>query len=76
MSGGERPCWARVSFFRKVIETGIVMAVTKGIAVCLLLVALGILAGLVAASLVAAFATAIGQALLRIELSWRVSREQ
>ena len=58
---------ALIIVFREVIEAGlivgIVMAVTKGIAGSRLVVALGIVAGLVGASLVAAFAGALGEAL-------------
>jgi len=58
---------ALIIVFREVIEAGlivgIVMAVTKGIAGSHLLVALGVVAGLIGASLVAAFAGALGEAL-------------
>ena len=58
---------ALIIVFREVIEAGlivgIVMAVTKGIAGSRLLVALGVVAGLIGASLVAAFAGALGEAL-------------
>jgi high-affinity iron transporter len=58
---------ALIIVFREVIEAGlivgIVMAVTKGIRGSRTIVALGILAGLIGASLVAAFAGAIGEAL-------------
>jgi high-affinity iron transporter len=58
---------ALIIVFREVIEAGlivgIVMAVTKGIAGSRLVVALGIVAGLIGASLVAAFAGALGEAL-------------
>jgi high-affinity iron transporter len=57
---------ALIIVFREVIEAGlivgIVMAVTKGMAGTRLVVALGILAGLVGAALVAAFAGALSQA--------------
>jgi high-affinity iron transporter len=58
---------ALIIVFREVIEAGlivgIVLAVTKGIAGSRLLVGLGVVAGLIGASLVAAFAGAIGEAL-------------
>jgi high-affinity iron transporter len=58
---------ALIIVFREVIEAGlvvgIVLAVTKGIAGSRALVALGVVAGLVGASLVAAFAGVIGEAL-------------
>jgi high-affinity iron transporter len=58
---------ALIIVFREVIEAGlivgIVMAVTRGIRGSRLLVVLGVVAGLIGASLVAAFAGAIGEAL-------------
>jgi high-affinity iron transporter len=58
---------ALIIVFREVIEAGlivgIVMAVTKGVAGSRLLVGLGVVGGLVGASLVAAFAGAIAEAL-------------
>jgi len=58
---------ALIIVFREVIEAGlivgIVMAVTKGIRGSRLIVALGVVAGLIGASLVAAFAGALGEAL-------------
>ena len=58
---------ALIIVFREVIEAGlivgIVMAVTKGIASSRVIVAAGVAAGLIGASLVAAFAGAIGEAL-------------
>jgi high-affinity iron transporter len=58
---------ALIIVFREVIEAGlivgIVMAVTGGIRGSRMLVVLGIVAGLIGASLVAAFAGAIGEAL-------------
>jgi high-affinity iron transporter len=58
---------ALIIVFREVIEAGlivgIVMAVTKGIAGSRWMVTLGVLAGLVGASLVAAFAGVLGEAL-------------
>jgi len=58
---------ALIIVFREVIEAGlivgIVMAVTKGIAGSRAIVAAGVVAGLIGASLVAAFAGAIGEAL-------------
>jgi high-affinity iron transporter len=57
---------ALIIVFREVIEAGlivgIVMAVTKGMAGTRVVVALGILAGLIGAALVAAFAGALSQA--------------
>ena len=61
---------ALIIVFREVIEAGlivgIVMAVTKGVAGSRLMVALGVLGGLVGASLVAAFAGALASALLGV----------
>ena len=58
---------ALIIVFREVIEAGlivgIVLAVTKGLAGSRLAIAAGVLAGVVGASLVAAFAGAIGEAL-------------
>jgi high-affinity iron transporter len=58
---------ALIIVFREVIEAGlivgIVLAVTKGLAGSRFAIALGVLAGVVGASLVAAFAGAIGEAL-------------
>src|SRR5580692_7502733 len=58
---------ALIIVFREIIEAGlivgIVLAVTKGLAGSRLAIALGVLAGIVGASLVAAFAGAIGEAL-------------
>ena len=58
---------ALIIVFREVIEAGlivgIVLAVTKGLAGSRLAIAMGLLAGVVGASLVAAFAGAIGEAL-------------
>ncbi len=58
---------ALIIVFREVIEAGlivgIVLAVTKGLAGSRLAIAMGVLAGVVGASLVAAFAGAIGEAL-------------
>ncbi len=58
---------ALIIVFREVIEAGliigIVMAVTKGIPGSRLLIAAGVVAGLIGASLVAAFAGALGEAL-------------
>ena len=58
---------ALIIVFREVIEAGlivgIVLAVTKGVAGSRLIVASGVAAGVVGASLVAAFAGAIGEAL-------------
>ena len=58
---------ALIIVFREVIEAGlivgIVLAVTKGLAGGRLAIAAGVLAGVVGASLVAAFAGAIGEAL-------------
>ena len=61
---------ALIIVFREVIEAGlivgIVLAVTKGLAGSRLAIAAGVLAGVVGASLVAAFAGAIGEALAGI----------
>jgi high-affinity iron transporter len=61
---------ALIVVFREVIEAGlivgIVLAVTKGLAGSRLAIAGGVLAGVVGASLVAAFAGAIGEALAGI----------
>jgi high-affinity iron transporter len=58
---------ALIIVFREIIEAGlivgIVLAVTKGLAGSRFAIALGVLAGIVGASLVAAFAGAIGEAL-------------
>jgi high-affinity iron transporter len=58
---------ALIIVFREVIEAGlivgIVLAVTRGVPGSRLVVAAGVLAGIVGASLVAAFARAIGEAL-------------
>jgi high-affinity iron transporter len=58
---------ALIIVFREVIEAGlivgIVLAVTKGLAGSRFAIAMGVLAGVVGASLVAAFAGAIGEAL-------------
>src|ERR1700722_11340345 len=58
---------ALIIVFREVIEAGlivgIVLAVTNGLAGSRLAIAMGVLAGVVGASLVAAFAGAIGEAL-------------
>jgi high-affinity iron transporter len=61
---------ALIIVFREVIEAGlivgIVLAITKGLAGSRLAIAAGVLAGVVGASLVAAFAGAIGEALAGI----------
>ena len=61
---------ALIIVFREVIEAGlivgIVLAVTKGLAGSRLAIAAGVLVGIVGASLVAAFAGAIGEALAGI----------
>ena len=61
---------ALIIVFREVIEAGlivgIVMAVTKGMAGTRLVVALGVLAGLIGAGLVAAFAGALAEAMAGI----------
>src|ERR1700733_14570153 len=61
---------ALIIVFREVLEAGlivgIVLAVTKGLAGSRLAIAAGVLAGVVGASLVAAFAGAIGEALAGI----------
>ncbi len=58
---------ALIIVFREVIEAGlivgIVMAVTRGIRGSRMVIVLGVIAGLIGASLVAAFAGAIGEAL-------------
>ena len=58
---------ALIIVFREVIEAGlivgIVLAVTKGLAGSRLAISAGVAAGVVGASLVAAFAGAIGEAL-------------
>src|SRR5271156_3299311 len=58
---------ALIIVFREIIEAGlivgIVLAVTKGLAGSRIAIAAGVLAGVVGASLVAAFAGAIGEAL-------------
>src|SRR5580692_4652896 len=58
---------ALIIVFREVIEAGlivgIVLAVTKGLAGSRFAIAMGVLVGVVGASLVAAFAGAIGEAL-------------
>src|ERR1700761_9363311 len=61
---------ALIIVFREIIEAGlivgIVLAVTKGLAGSRVATAMGVLAGIVGASLVAAFAGAIGEALAGI----------